>query len=345
MSALLEGRLRVVALLGALLAATLALRGTLAIDQAVTGHPGSSYTTTAVYDPSSITGTAQGNQMRVGWANPGSPHNGSGFAVFAYHYGPATGACSTNPADYTFVKGVASTASSYQDTGPYGGGTAAYLASFTCYMVRTWVVPGLAPASWTGSTTPTWTGQLAPSPATQWVTPTAVQVGFVATSVAMTNGNRTMAAGDTLVITYDQPTNAPALSGLSLCADPSTQVIYVAQIPNGTSCAASGTSVGTLSGGFFWASQPGVFAISGAVWSNGNKTLTITVGGLTSGAAPRFMFGTWTFTPSQSAQPGQPLVRSALNPVPACNANGTAAEGIPPSNQVNVCLPTTTTTF
>jgi hypothetical protein len=81
-------------------------------------------------------------------------------------------------------------------------------------------------------------------------------------------------------------------------------------------------------------------------WSNGNKTLTVTLGAVISGAYPGGMSGTWKFTASQSPQAGQPIVKSADGTLFPCNLNHTVVEGIPPgSSQTNICVPTTATTL
>jgi hypothetical protein len=343
-------RNRAVLLVCAVILASAAVRGTMALYFAQTTHAGNTYNTAAVYDPSAITGAPTDNTEVVGWTDPGHNHgNGNGFAVLAYHEGPtANTACSTNQANYTFVAGVASTSTSYADSGVFAGSNANYYASYTCYMVRTWDVPGVNPTSWTSGTVATWTSQIAPAPANQYVTPNGVPVGFFASSVSMTNGNGTMAAGDTIVLNYDQATNAPNLAGLLVCATKgSSATFYLGQnLASNTCDTAGGTSIGTLTGGSYASSADGAWAAT-YVWSNSNKTLTITIGAETFGTKiPTTMAGTWTFTPSQSPEAGKPIVKSADATIFPCNANHTANEGIPPgSTQTNVCLPTTTTTF
>jgi len=341
-------RNRAVLVLCAVILASAAVKGTMALYFAQTTHASNTYNTAAVYDPSAITGAPTDNTEVVGWTDPGHNHgNGNGYAVFAYHQGPTAGtACSTTQANYTFVAGVASTSTAFTDNGVFAGSNVNYDASYTCYMIRTWDVPGVNPSSWTSGTVPTWTSQIAPSPANQYVTPNGVPVGFFASSVALGNANGTVAAGDTIVINYDQATDAPNLTGLKVCILKSTGAIYIGQNIAAITCdTAGGTSVGVMTGAVFGTKKDALIAATW-VWSNGNKTLTVTLGALLSGTFPSAMTGTMTFTPSQSPETGQPIVKSADATIFPCNLNHTANEGIPPgSTQTNVCLPTTTTTF
>ena len=153
---------------------------------------------------------------------------------------------------------------------------------------------------------------------------------------------------DTLVINYDQATNAPNLTGLLVCATKgSSATFYLGQnLVSNTCDTVGGTSIGKLTGGTYSASADGAWAAT-YVWSNGNKTLTITIGAETFGTKiPTGMAGTWTFTPSQSPELLQPIVKSADATIFPCNLNHSANEGIPPgSTQTNVCLPTTATTL
>lgn len=327
-----------------------AVKGTAALYVAQTAHAGSTYNTGAVYDPSAITGTPLDNTENVSWTDPGHNNgNGNGFAILAYHQGPtANVACSTNQANYTFVKGVASNVVvPVSDNGVFAGSSSSFYASYTCYMVRTWDVPGVAPASWTSATVPTWTSQIAPAPANQYVTPNGVSVGFFPVSVTLGNNNGVPGAGDTITIVYNQATNAPNLAGLNVCFLKLTSTIYIGQNVTVTPCdVAGGSSVGTLSGGTLSGpAKDGVVAATYA-WSNGNKTLTVTLGAVVSGAYSGADSGPWTFTASQAPEAGQPIVKSADASIFPCNLNHTVVEGIPPGSlQTNVCLPTTATTF
>ena len=345
-------RLRVVLVVCALVLGSAAIKGTLALSFGQTTHAGSTYSTAAVYDPSAITSAPVDNTQTVAWTDAVNNHgNGNGYAVFAYHEGPSSTACNTTQANYTFVAGTSNASPSYTDsTTAYAGvGVAGtpYRGGYTCYMIRTWDVPGVNPSSWTSGTVPTWTSQIAPSPANQYVTPNGVAVGFFPSSVTMTNANGTLAAGDTVVLTYDQATNAPNLSGLLVCATKGANAtFYLGQNVTTNACdTAGGSSIGTLTGGSYAAAQDGAWAAAYA-WSNGNKTLTITIGAETFGTKiPSGMAGTWAFTASQSPEAGQVIVKSADATLFPCNANSAASEGIPATSQTNVCRPTTTTTF
>jgi hypothetical protein len=317
-------RMRVVLVVCALILGAAAIRGTLALSFGQTAHPGSTYSTAAVYDPSAITSAPVDNTQTVAWTDAINNHgNGNGYAVFAYHEGPGSTACNTTQANYTFVAGTTNTSPGYTDSGVFAGSNASYRGSYTCYMIRTWDVPGVNPSSWTAGTVPTWTSQIAPAPANQYVTPNGVAVGFFPSSVALTNSNGTMGAGDTIVLTYDQATNAPNLTGLLVCATKgSSATFYLGQNLGSATCdTAGGTSIG-------------------------NKTLTITIGAETFGTKiPTVMTGTWTFTASQSPETGQVIVKTADATLFPCNVNSAASEGIPATSQTNVCRPTTTTTF
>jgi len=342
-------RLRVVLVVCALVLGSAAIKGTLALSFGRTTHPGSTYNTAAVYDPSAITSAPVDNTQTVAWTDAVNNHgNGNGYAVFAYHEGPTSTACNTTQANYTFVAGTTNASPSYTDSGVFAGSSASYFGSYSCYMIRTWDVPGVNPSSWTSGTVPTWTSQIAPSPANQYVTPNGVAVGFFPSSVTMTNSNGTLATGDTVVLNYDQATNAPNLAGLSVCATKgSSATFYLGQSLAVATCdTVGGTSIGKLTGGTYTSSADGVWAAT-YVWSNGNKTLTITIGAETLGTKiPTVMAGTWTFTASQSPQAAQAIVKSADATLFPCNANHAGvSEGIPATSQTNVCLPTTTTHF
>jgi len=90
---------------------------------------------------------------------PRHGQDGNGYAVLAYHEGPNSTACNTTQANYTFVAGTSNASPSYTDsTTAYAGvGVAGtpYRGSYTCYMIRTWDVPGVNPSSWTSGTVPT----------------------------------------------------------------------------------------------------------------------------------------------------------------------------------------------
>jgi hypothetical protein len=338
---------RIVILACLVVLAGAAVKGTAALYLAKTAHAGSTYNTGAVYDPSAITGAPLDNTEQVSWTDPGHNNgNGNGFAILAYHQGPtANTACSTNQADYTFVKGVASNVVvPVIDNGVFGGSNASFYASYTCYMVRTWDVPGVAPASWTSATVPTWTSQIAPAPANQYVTPNGVSVGFFPVSVTMANNNGTPASGDTITIVYNQATNAPNLTGLNVCFLKATGAIYIGQNIAAIICdTTGGTSVGVLTGNAFSTKKDAVVAATYA-WSNANKTLTVTLGAVVAGTYPSGMSGTATFTASQAPEAGQAIVKSADGTIFPCNANHSVVEGIPPGSlQTNVCLPTTAT--
>jgi len=160
------GRLRLVLLAALVIASRLALKGTLALDLGQTQHAANTSDPAAIYDPNTITSAPVNNTESVSWTDPGHNHgNGNGYAILAYHEGPASTACSTTQANYTFVKGVSNiTTPPFVDNGVFAGSNANYYASYTCYMVRTWEVPGVSPASWPSGTVPTWTSQIAPVP-------------------------------------------------------------------------------------------------------------------------------------------------------------------------------------
>src|SRR5438132_567745 len=237
-----------------------AIKGSAALWVAQTAHAGSTYIAVAIYDPSNIGGSSAGNTVALTWTDPGNNHgHGNGYAVYAYHFGPNTGACSTTAANYTaapaaFLKGMDNTLTTGNDAGTFSGSDANYTASWTCYMVRTWLVPGQAFGTWTSATVPTWSGL---GVSTQYFTPSPIQLGFVAQSVTFNNTGvaGTVAAGDNFVITYDQPTTAPNLgaAGLNLdvCFDMTFKAILIGQTWNGSGFCQAATSVGYTTGGTF----------------------------------------------------------------------------------------------
>lgn len=322
-------------LLAAIALAVVVVPGTFALDSA-TGHNNrSSFSTTTLYWPSGLTATPSGgNQTLLSWTEPTSTGNGNGYAILGYH---ATGAvaCPSTPSTYSFIIGVATGTTSLTDTSAYGGGTSSYWGTYSCYLIQTWYVPGNpapgAPA-WSSATVG-WAAQ-----GTATYIANAVQIGFVAQAVGLTNSDGSASAGDTVAVTYNQAASAqpasPALTSLVVCFGGSNKTIYLGQTaPTSGTCSTSGSSVGTLTGGSYAmlsGSKDAWFAISAAAFSG--NVLTISLGSLLANKQPVSMTGTWTLTPSISAQSGNPLIESTANPSVPCNTG-------------SACLPTTTTAF
>jgi hypothetical protein len=242
------------------------------------------YAFTALYAPSSLTATPSGHDVSLGWA---AGTNGSGYQV----RGVANGS-SSNCSGVTFATVGSTAGTSYTDTGRYTP-----QGTWFCYEVRT------SYASWTSVTG---------NPVA------AAQIGFVVTAVQATNGGTAgkLDQGDTIVFTFNQAVDtssgAPAGYVCSTNSNPITIVIGTA-VAAGSCNRTEATTLGTLTGGT--SSTNGRFAATWA-WSNGNKTLTVTIGNHTAGNFTT-VGGTWTFNPTTVAT----NVLSATGSFHVCDTN------------------------
>jgi hypothetical protein len=269
-------------------------------------------TTTALYSPTAPAAAPVARTASLSWT-ASSPQNGNGYVVSGTNIGsnPAT-TCPVSAASYAFVGGTAAT--SFTDSTSLAGGTQ---GTYVCYLIRSGF-DASAPSAWTVD--PVWTSDDS--------LPTAkTAIGFFATSLTMANGGIAgqIDAGDTIVITFDQPVNTGSVGTITfICAAVASSTIYLG-ITGGIATCPTATTVGRLTGMTLssFLSADGRYAATGA-WSNGNATLTITVGAVSLGwQTVSIAAGTESFTPAAT-------ITSSSGAVSICS--GTAA-----------CTPTTTT--
>lgn len=283
---------------------------------AMTINAANTFSSTALYEPSGLAGAPAGRTVPLAWTAASGGGNGNGYAISGVNIG-TNGAtpCSSSAASYTTFVGGASGTSFTDSTALAGGADGTYV----CYLAQTGYSPAGGPP-W--ASRPAWIS--APVlPATLVVAKTAI--GFFANSIAFTNGGtaNTLDAGDKIILTFDQAVNTatvPAMAGV--CAKNSNATIYLGQTLGGTTCSTS-FSVGTLTGMALSSvgSKDGLYNAT-AVWSNSNKTYTITIGTLAVGSkANTLAAGTETYTPAVA-------ITSSTGAVPICSTGA--------------CLPTTT---
>ncbi len=248
-----------------------------------TTNPGNTFATTALYAPSSLTATASGHSVNLGW---GAGTNGNGYAV----QGVANGA-SSNCTGVTYGSVGSTAALTYADARFTPQGT------WFCYQVLT------SYGSWTSvNTNPT----------------VAVRLGFFASSIAMANGgtaNR-LDTGDTITVTFNQPVaTVTGPSGTNKVCSTNTGVIRLGAVATTGACSATeAVNLGGLTGG--------TTAANGRwnatwTWSAGNTVLTIVLGTRVSGSANVATSGTFTFTPTTTTT----LVQSATGAFHVCDTN------------------------
>jgi hypothetical protein len=129
----------------------------------------------------------------------------------------------------------------------------------------------------------------------------AVQLGVVASSVAISKGSGSTSkldTGDRIVVTFNQAIadSSEPSSGDSVCTSTSG-FIALGSSGSGSSCSASNLDLGTLSG--FSISQSSRYAATWS-WNSADTVLTITVGSRTAGSTPT-VTGTATFTPTSAS--------------------------------------------
>jgi hypothetical protein len=238
-----------------------------------------SFTTRSLGAPSNLIASAAGGDVQLSWT---AGQNGTGYALAR-----AANGNSSDCSAAAFSSLAAPDAANYVDAGadaPPGG--------WNCYQVATaageWTSPGPNPTA-------------------------AVQLGFVASSVAFINAGDTstcgaeqtsvageLDCGDQVVIGFNQPVIAstgPASAG-TLCADSSGDTLLLGSaITTGACSPAETVSVGTLSG----SSVDGCDCRFNAsyTWDAVGQTLAVTIGARTAGAGYPSLGGSlWTFKPT-----------------------------------------------
>jgi hypothetical protein len=273
-------------------------KGTEATSTSQVRNPANLFATTALYAPTNLTAAPSGHLVNLSWT---AGSNGDGYAV----QGVANGS-SSNCSGASFADAATTTATSYTDAGRYTP-----QGTYFCYRVRTTL----------GAT---WTSQLSNPVA-------AAQIGFVAASVALSNGGTagSLDTGDRIVVTFNQAvdtTTGPA-SGSTVCAS-STGVVLASTRTTGTCLASETPTVGTLSGVPVSASARWSATYT---WSTDRRTLTIVLGTRTVGNTNPAVTGSWTFTPTTTAT----KLLSATGSFHVCDNNSGGGQ----------CLRTTTGSF
>ena len=237
---------------------------------AQTANNGNVWSFTSLYAPSSLTAVSAGDDVALGWT---AGTNGNGYSVLG-----ATNGSSSNCGSATYAAIGSSVGTTYTDAGrftPQG--------TYYCYQVQT------SYGSWTSVTS----------------NPTAAaQLGFVASTGAAANGGqaRKLDTGDTITIDFDQAVNTATGPGgtNTVCtfAGSTDTIVLGATATTGACAAGEANSLGTLTGGSLNKNERWNATW---VWSNGNRTLTITIGARVTSPTESNATGTWTFTPTTTA--------------------------------------------
>ena len=158
--------------------------------------------------------------------------------------------------------------------------------------------------------------------------PVSARLGFVAASAVVSgNGNRRIAPGETITINFNQAVDtASGPSGTdTVCSDAGPQILVLGSTTTTGSCS---SATETIKAGTMATSNTIKFDArydATYVWSNGNKTLTITVGTQVFGNKTTQIRGILTLTPAATL-----LEAAAGNGICTSNVGG------------GDCLPTTT---
>ncbi|MHB1133950.1 MAG: hypothetical protein ACYC4L_16410 [Chloroflexota bacterium] len=255
---------------------------------AISGNTFSTFSLTA---PSGLTAVTTGHDVGLAWM---AGQSGSGYAVRGVGNGP-NGDC----AGVTYGS-VGTTANlTYTDSGRYlAQGT------YYCYQVLTTY------GSWSS---------------TQNNPVAATRLGFVATSVQLANGGvaDVLDAGDSITIDFNQAvaTASGPASGDTVCAIAGDVIVVGSATTSGACVATETTSVGQLTGG-----SSGANGRWSAVWSwsNGNTTLTATLGTRLAGQDSDES-GTWVFNPTTTSA----NLQSASGAFHVCDSNGSGGDCLP----------------
>lgn len=258
---------------------------TFASYNARTTNPGSSISMTALYAPTSMSGSVSGSTVALSWP---AGTNGSGYTLWRAANGSSS---DCTAASFSIIATTAG--QSWNDTPGSGG-------PYFCYRVATTYGP--------------WTSVNA--------NPTlAISVGpFRVTSVSASNGGTAgkLDLNDTIVFRFSEAVNtstAPSGSN-TLCAtkvgEPNAQVLIGLTATAGACGTSQTLLLGKLTGA--GSDKDGRFNATW-VWSAGNTILTVTVGSTAAGGYPTIA-GTLTFLPTTTTT----YVRSQAGDVHVCDA-------------------------
>jgi hypothetical protein len=289
-------------LAGALLGAAIGVASGAAIARAAFTSPATAsqaISSRNLVAPASLTATPSGHDVNLSWP---AGSNGSGYAVATANNGT-----SSNCTSATFAALASTASTTYADTGRY-----LQQGTYQCYRVAT--------------TYGTWSS-VSSNPLA------AAQLGFVASTVSVTNGGvaGTLDPGDKIVITYNQAvtTATGPISTSKVCTNAASSGAIVMIGDAIASCTATtAVLVGSLTGGT--SSKTAAYNATWT-WSAGNTVLTVTVGTRTSGTANSAITGTQTFNPTTTAT----ATLSATGSFHNCDTNTGGGN----------CLPTVTGSF
>ena len=232
-------------------------------------NEGNRWAFTALYAPSGLTATPSGHDVSLSWT---AGTNGSGYSVL----GVANGS-SSNCSSVTYASVGTSASTTYADTGRYTP-----QGNYFCYQAKT-----AYGSSWTSVNS----------------NPTAVaQIGVVASTVTVANGGVSgrLDPGDVITITFNQAmsTATGPVAANTICWTTGGVVVIGAVATTGTCSATETSTCCKLTGGTLSASAR---YTSTYAWSNGNKTLTATVGATKINGSTTTSSGTFTLNPSTTA--------------------------------------------
>jgi hypothetical protein len=288
-----------------LIAACAALLGSLAASDTEASfagqaeNPGNVFSIGALYAPSGLSASVSGHDVSLAWT---AGTGGSGYKV----YGVSNGT-NSNCTGAAVAQIGTSASTSYSDSGRY-----APQGNYYCYEVRTSY--GSAWTSVTGNPV------------------VAARIGFFAQTVTQANGGTSgrLDTGDVITVTFDQAvTTSTGPTGTNtVCAVATGQILLGSTTASGACATSETTNLGLLTGGT--AAANGRFNAT-YVWSNGNKTLTVTLGTRTSGTTTITTSGTRTFNPTTATT----KLQSATGAFHVCDTNAGGAD----------CLPTASGSF
>jgi hypothetical protein len=253
---------------------------------ATASNAANTFSSTALYAPTSPSAAPLGHTASVSWA-ASIPQNGNGYVVSGTNVGSSPSAtCPPAASSYSFVAGTA--AATFTDSTSLAGGTD---GTYVCYLLRGGQDPA-APASWVAD--PAWTSAD--------VLPTVkTAIGFFATGVTLTNVGTagSINSGDVVAVTFDQAVNTAGLSIAQVCAAVASKTLYLGSSGGGPLSCTTANTAGMLTGINLSStlSLDGAFAAT-AAWSNANRTLTITIGAQSMGQPISVGAGTTTYTPA-----------------------------------------------
>lgn len=238
--------------------------------------------------PTALAATPAGHDVSLTWSA------GSGGTASNVLAAPAAAGGSCTGVTFTALTSTAAT--SAKDTGRYTP-----QGTYECYQVRT------AAGGWTSTTG---------NPVVE------ARIGFVATSVQLTNGGVAgqLDTGDRIVVTFNQavnPTTGPP-AGSTVCVDTTTLTMALASSGTGTSCSAFGDRLGRLA--MASVSFNARYAAT-HTWTT-TTTLTIAIGARTAGTAAPTVSGAGTFTPASGT--GAPTSQTGGFTVCSSNTGGGA---------------------